>query len=702
MTGASPIELSASGHAEPAQGASAPKLSGRAAAWGGIPLPAALNVPSAAAVSFRSNWQAQMAALAGTLDGAESTEHEGANGLPDESQGAWSEPASGHILARQVPSAERARPLQVIEKQAGNNPISAALFSQATESSALERGSADIAETGLPTHLEVAAPDPSPAKHTSSNAAERPNHTSRTAAAKSVLAVGLPDGAALALTASVPASMAATANLPAQTVPDSLPDKVSLATATGSIWPPNAFVSDPGNEASPDAESAFLMPGNTETAAPLPAASVLQSGDTAAAGALRSAISPPTLDADLTSSAGLGLDAPRLQESSLQNPSKTTGIEGKTDAHEAEKDVEAQPAPQAAVLQTTHAMAIASGTSLQPETWASPVPQSSGPPPTQQPTQRAAASLQSGLSSSAQAGAETQPASLQASGTAQTALPAVASPAPIDAVAEPAQGAAGSGPTVATQAVPSSRRVANSGGDAAGRTSAAQVHPAAVVPAAAAGDAALPLSNPAGPRVISNAVATGSGAAAGTSPHDLFSALDADPAPGALTWTHAGSRQAEAGFEDPALGWVGVRAGVSGGGVHATLVPGSAEAARELGVHMEGLSAYMASQRLPVESMGVAAPEARTGHHGESSLSQSLSQGMGQGARQESNQESSQKPNQDRGQLFSAPEPSRAMTRGGTDSAGAIGQSTAPAWAPSSASAREVNAVGGSHISVVA
>jgi hypothetical protein len=113
---------------------------------------------------------------------------------------------------------------------------------------------------------------------------------------------------------------------------------------------------------------------------------------------------------------------------------------------------------------------------------------------------------------------------------------------------------------------------------------------------------------------------------------------------------------------------------------------------------MEGLSAYMVSQRLPVESMGVAAPEGRSAHHSESGLSQSLSQGMGQGARQESNQKS----NQDSGQPFSAPEPGRATDRGGTDAAGTIGLSRVPATAPSSAPLREVNAGDGNHISVVA
>jgi hypothetical protein len=95
--------------------------------------------------------------------------------------------------------------------------------------------------------------------------------------------------------------------------------------------------------------------------------------------------------------------------------------------------------------------------------------------------------------------------------------------------------------------------------------------------------------------------------------HDPFTSLDAAPAPGAVTWTHTGLRQAEAGFEDPALGWVGVRAEVSGGGVHAAVVPGSVEAAQELGRQMEGLHAYLAEQRTPVESLSLASLSGRGG-----------------------------------------------------------------------------------------
>ena len=76
-------------------------------------------------------------------------------------------------------------------------------------------------------------------------------------------------------------------------------------------------------------------------------------------------------------------------------------------------------------------------------------------------------------------------------------------------------------------------------------------------------------------------------------PSDAVAALDAGRASPPTTWIHAGARHAEAGFLDPALGWVGVRADAVGNGVHAALVPGSADAAQVLETHMAGLNAFL-------------------------------------------------------------------------------------------------------------
>jgi hypothetical protein len=110
-----------------------------------------------------------------------------------------------------------------------------------------------------------------------------------------------------------------------------------------------------------------------------------------------------------------------------------------------------------------------------------------------------------------------------------------------------------------------------------------------------------------------------------------FAALDAESGTNAATWIHAGRQQAEAGIQDPALGWVGVRAQMGPNGVHAALVPNSADAAQSLGSHLAGLNTYLAEQRTPVETLIVAAPE----HSWEG---QGMNQGGGQNPGQEADQ----------------------------------------------------------------
>ena len=118
---------------------------------------------------------------------------------------------------------------------------------------------------------------------------------------------------------------------------------------------------------------------------------------------------------------------------------------------------------------------------------------------------------------------------------------------------------------------------------------------------------------------------------------ETFAALDAESAQSTPTWVHAGAQRAEAGFEDPALGWVGVRADLSGGGVHAAVVPGSADAAEALGSHLAGLNTYLAEHHSAVGTVTMAAPEggwAESGH----GTGQAMHQGTGQQSRQETAQ----------------------------------------------------------------
>jgi hypothetical protein len=70
----------------------------------------------------------------------------------------------------------------------------------------------------------------------------------------------------------------------------------------------------------------------------------------------------------------------------------------------------------------------------------------------------------------------------------------------------------------------------------------------------------------------------------------------------------AGAHRAEAGYLDPALGWVAVRAESSGGGLHASVLPGSPEAAQMLSAHLSGLNAFLAQQHGPHATATMAAP----------------------------------------------------------------------------------------------
>jgi hypothetical protein len=175
--------------------------------------------------------------------------------------------------------------------------------------------------------------------------------------------------------------------------------------------------------------------------------------------------------------------------------------------------------------------------------------------------------------------------------------------------------------------LPSPQSMARSPHEAvAGGTSAGTAHVVVAQPSGSSADATFWVRDPGS--------AQGTAAARGESapmqaaaPQEAFAALDAGTAVGTPNWIHADGRQAEAGFEDPALGWVGVRADLSGGSVHAALVPGSTEAAQALSGHLAGLNAYLAEQQTPVATLTMAAP----GTSGmETGLGQNMQQSAGQ------------------------------------------------------------------------
>jgi hypothetical protein len=183
--------------------------------------------------------------------------------------------------------------------------------------------------------------------------------------------------------------------------------------------------------------------------------------------------------------------------------------------------------------------------------------------------------------------------------------------------------------------------------------------------------------------------------AAGPATHDTFAALDAEPTAAMPTWVHAGARQAEVGYQDPVLGWVGVRADASGGGVRASLVPDSADSAQALGGHMAGLNAYLNEQHTPVQSLTVAAPESRS-----AGLDQNGNQGASQNGSQGGSQEMDQGAGRNSGQgTYTEPQSSaRTSSTAGVAADPAEGTSRA-----GRADGTDMNATArGVHISVMA
>jgi hypothetical protein len=151
------------------------------------------------------------------------------------------------------------------------------------------------------------------------------------------------------------------------------------------------------------------------------------------------------------------------------------------------------------------------------------------------------------------------------------------------------------------------------------------------------GTARVPASAEGTASVITTHVGVSAGIARGAATGETFAAMDAEAEVGAPGWIHAGSQSAEAGFQDPALGWVGVRADLSGGNVHAALMPGSAEAAQTLSGHLAGLNSYLAEQHTPVASLTIAGG---SGSEVETGAGQNLQQGAGQNLGQDAERNS--------------------------------------------------------------
>jgi hypothetical protein len=120
---------------------------------------------------------------------------------------------------------------------------------------------------------------------------------------------------------------------------------------------------------------------------------------------------------------------------------------------------------------------------------------------------------------------------------------------------------------------------------------------------------------------VAERIAQPSQASARPADQDTFAALDNAASP-ASTWIHTSAHHAEAGYLDPSLGWVSVRADAGAGGMHAAIVPGSALAASTLGDHLAGLNAFLAEHKHPATV--TLAPEAPSSDPGGSPLGNDL------------------------------------------------------------------------------
>ena len=204
---------------------------------------------------------------------------------------------------------------------------------------------------------------------------------------------------------------------------------------------------------------------------------------------------------------------------------------------------------------------------------------------------------------------------------------------------------------------------------------------------AATVDAAAPvgLRGPAAPHVpvasAANHQQIAAAVSTATPAQDAFSALDAGASLGTPAWVHAGGQHAEAGFRDPALGWVGVRADLNASGIHATLVPSSAEAAQALNSHIAGLSTHLEEQQTPVASLSMASPD-------DGGVANGSGQRMQQGA--ESNPQGS------------APEGSQTGSQEKTTPDSSASALTAPAQGGIPDALTQTGELRGTHISVMA
>ena len=118
---------------------------------------------------------------------------------------------------------------------------------------------------------------------------------------------------------------------------------------------------------------------------------------------------------------------------------------------------------------------------------------------------------------------------------------------------------------------------------------------------------------------------------------ETFATIDAQERGPTSQWTFSGSHRAEAGFQDPSLGWISVRAQADAGGIHAVVVPESDGAAQVLGTHLAGLNAHMTPHYEHLNPVTLASPGSTlSGQDTEGHSAQHNDRGSGQSEAQQS------------------------------------------------------------------
>jgi trimeric autotransporter adhesin len=122
---------------------------------------------------------------------------------------------------------------------------------------------------------------------------------------------------------------------------------------------------------------------------------------------------------------------------------------------------------------------------------------------------------------------------------------------------------------------------------------------------------------------------THSGASPTPASANPFDGIDSGAPSQSPGWLRATSHQVEAGYHDPSMGWVEVRANEGTGGVHATLIPATPGAADTLGQHLAGMTNYLNERETPIATLNVAsaAVQAGAGNEGHAAGSGSGQQG---------------------------------------------------------------------------